>query len=356
MDRAQVSSDEASPTSSSSSVARPDTPLPRANAWEAAVRMRVLGANQVGYGSGTIIGSTADESIVLTAAHYFTALEDAASGKGLINTPSATETNASNTHSQAERPFDIEDYYKQLFENPLVTRSGPWKVPFKIMIDLFNGEVSKDSPPRFQFRESVAGELVDFEFDRDIALVRIKPGRRLAAARFVPAHWQPKKHMQMLSVGCSEGSDPTVQRTMIIATCSTPMAANPAFEAIECRGAPKQGRSGGGLCTEDGYLAGVCNFAASSAGSGYYATPASIYRLLDKNKLSHVYESESTPISSRRPDSPAVSRRQENDQAYEARRAPELIDHERRLRDLEQKLERLIDVLERAGDKPKQVR
>jgi hypothetical protein len=64
---------------------------------------------------------------------------------------------------------------------------------------------------------------------------------------------------------------------------------NPAYEAIECKTAPKPGRSGGGLFTTDGYLAGVCNFAEPQGNHGLYATPRSIYSLLDRNHLATLY-------------------------------------------------------------------
>ena len=53
--------------------------------------------------------------------------------------------------------------------------------------------------------------------------------------------------------------------------------------------APKQGRSGGGLFTTDGYIAGVCNFAEPRGNHGLYATPRSIYSLLDRNNLMALY-------------------------------------------------------------------
>ena len=52
----------------------------------------------------------------------------------------------------------------------------------------------------------------------------------------------------------------------------------------------KQGRAGGGLFTDDGFLAGVCNYAEPNRTRGLYATPNSIYRLLDRNGLKFVYE------------------------------------------------------------------
>ncbi len=67
------------------------------------------------------------------------------------------------------------------------------------------------------------------------------------------------------------------------------LSGNPTYQAIECMTAPKQGRSGGGLFTTDGYIAGVCNFAEPRGNHGLYATPRSIYSLLDRNNLMALY-------------------------------------------------------------------
>jgi hypothetical protein len=102
--------------------------------------------------------------------------------------------------------------------------------------------------------------------------------------------------MQVLAVGCSEGNDATAWHTVI----KRPRIQNflsgyPSYEAVECEWAPKQGRSGGGLYTIDGYVAGVCNFAEPQGNNGLYATPRSIYSLLDRNHLSALYAPASRP-------------------------------------------------------------
>src|SRR5262249_55414252 len=63
----------------------------------------------------------------------------------------------------------------------------------------------------------------------------------------------------------------------------------PNYEAIACDWAPRQGRSGGGLYTSDGYLAGVCDFAEPRGNTGLYAAPRSIYKILDRNDMSDLY-------------------------------------------------------------------
>jgi len=100
--------------------------------------------------------------------------------------------------------------------------------------------------------------------------------------------------MKMLTAGCSEGKDATFWNTIIINPNMRGLAGNKSYEATECRNAPRQGRTGGGLFTTDGYVAGVCNFAEPRADAGLYAAPQSIYLLLDRNGLSSVYEDQSS--------------------------------------------------------------
>ncbi len=164
------------------------------------------------------------------------------------------------------------------------------RFPRKIMIDLFDGNLTGTKPAKVHFLEAVEGWAVDYDFIRDVGLIRIKPGRRLPACRVVPAHWQPQPRMQVLTVGCSEGHDATAWHTMITKSrIQNFLQGNPTYEAIECDVAPKQGRSGGGLFTDDGYMAGVCNFAEPQGDHGLYATPRSIYKLLDRNNLMALY-------------------------------------------------------------------
>ena len=212
-----------------------DEPKP----WETAVRMRIHGKESVSFGSGTIVESTPEKSIVFTAAHYFKV-----------------------------------DGFEQFV---------PSKFPYKIEIDLFDGKLADSNPAQVHFLETIAGELMDYDFDRDVALVQVRPGRRLAASRVVPSSWEPRVGMQVLTVGCSEGNDATAWHTKITNPSTHRLAGKPDYEAIECMTAPKQGRSGGGLFTDDGFLAGVCNYADPRTDRGLYAPPSSIYVLLARN-------------------------------------------------------------------------
>lgn len=217
--------------------------------WESSVRIKVIGPGSTGFGSGTIIHSTPEESLILTCAHI----------------------------------FHLENARRQ---------APPSKFPRQIIIDLFDGKLKEQGKQagKVSYVESVEGRAVDYDFTRDVGLIRIRPGRQLPASRVVPAHWEPQSRMSMLTVGCSEGDNATPWSTAIIAPRRRNfLQGRPDYEAIECLKAPKQGRSGGGLFTNDGYIAGVCDFAEPQGDHGLYATPRSIYTLLNRNELTALY-------------------------------------------------------------------
>ena len=84
------------------------------------------------------------------------------------------------------------------------------------MIDLFDGKLQGTKTGNMvHFLEAVEGQAVDYDFTRDVGLIRIRPGRRLPACRVVPGHWEPQSRMQVLTVGCSEGHDATAWHTII---------------------------------------------------------------------------------------------------------------------------------------------
>ncbi|WP_406700991.1 thioredoxin domain-containing protein [Singulisphaera sp. Ch08] len=212
--------------------------------WKTVVRIKVQGNGSIGFGSGTIIHSTAEESIILTCAHIFKV------------------------------------------EGRAPTTPANFRLP--VTVDLFDGVLHSKLEPRVHYVETVKAETMDYDFDRDVGLIRIRPGRRLPASRVVPPSWSARPQMKMFTVGCSEGNDATAWSTTVIKSGVT-LFKNSVYEAIECNYAPKQGRSGGGLYTEQGYLAGVCDFAEPQGKRGFYATPRSIYNILNRNNLMALY-------------------------------------------------------------------
>jgi RNA polymerase sigma factor (sigma-70 family) len=247
--------------------ALPSIPKP----WETAVRIKIYGERSAGFGSGTIIHSTPDESIILTAAHFFK-LSDSGGRAVTGFEPAPLDSNAGGGVASA-----------------VDGRVPPSKFPLKISVDLFDGRLGGPRPNQVHFRETVNGEAVEYDFSRDVAMVRIKPGYRLPSSPVVPRPWKPESRMKMLTVGCSEGDDATWYTVGYNLMCH-PLAGNPDYEAIECTISPKQGRAGGGLFTGDGYLVGVCNYSQPEGNRGLYAAPESVYRLLDRNGLEFIYQ------------------------------------------------------------------
>ncbi|HEX8201440.1 MAG TPA: thioredoxin domain-containing protein, partial [Isosphaeraceae bacterium] len=241
---------ESESESESDEAVETSNPGPNPEPWKTVVRIKVHGSHSIGFGSGTIIRSTPEETIILTCAHIF--------------------------HIEGAR-----------------TQPHPRRFPRQITVDLFDGRL------RGQVVRPVAtvrGEALDYDFTSDVGLIVIRPGRALAAARVVPMTWQPRANMRMTTVGCSEGNDATAWTTRITnPQIRGAVAGRPSYEAIECLHAPKQGRSGGGLFTDDGFVAGVCDFADPNNNRGLYASPQSIRRMLDRNELTVCYQPAASP-------------------------------------------------------------
>ena len=228
-------------------------PTPRRDAfngnpapWATVVRIKVQERGPLGFGSGTVISSTPEESIVLTCAHIF--------------------------HVKGPQPRP--DQFKPT-----------------VLVELFDGRLGDPGGQTVRpLGRPMAGEVIDYDFGRDVALVRIKPGRVVPASPIVPEGWSPETRMRMCTVGCTNGEDATAWSTIVTSPSFTGLSEKPNYEAIQCLHSPKQGRSGGGLFTEDGDVAGVCNYAFDPrVARGLYAAPKSIYAVLDRNNLSFLY-------------------------------------------------------------------
>jgi thiol-disulfide isomerase/thioredoxin len=243
-------SSELEPTAESA-----ETPQPVVNPkpWETVVRIKIqVSDREWGFGSGTVISSNARESIILTCAHIF------------------------RLHGrQQPQPKDF-------------------RAPIKV--DLFNGQLTSSQPPRvLRAEQDIPGEALDYDFVNDVGLIRIRPGRRLPASRVVPPDWTPQRGMVMYSVGCSHGSDATPWNTQILdpKVGMTNTGTKQTFATMKCLHQPMEGRSGGGLYTTNGYVAGVCDFADPNEHVGLYAVPQAIHKLLDKNNLMALYRRDS---------------------------------------------------------------
>jgi hypothetical protein len=300
--------------------------------WETVVRVRILFSDKEwGFGSGTVIQSTESEAVILTCAHIF----------GIKGRPQPS-------------PRD--------FRTP-------------IRVDLFDGKLTGRQPAMVGGAEKdLPAELIDSDNREDVALLRIRTGRRLPASPVIPPAWPFVKGMKMYALGCSHGNDATAWNTTILDLWVVLKSARSGetTSTIKCTYRPQPGRSGGGLYTTDGYLAGVCSLGDPSEQAGYYAPPGSIHRLLDRNGLPTLYlpsyqgprvssnAPASDPVS---PPSPGVLPAPNQPLPSANPAAPDDVsipglrasgsDQERRLGEVERKLDRILDALKDIkGDLP----
>ena len=105
-------------------------------------------------------------------------------------------------------------------------------------------------------RGPINGELISYDLKHDVALVAIRPGIAVKPMAVAPAGYAVRPGDRVFSVGCDRGADPSVRESHVTAINKFVGPAN-----IVAAGEPVIGRSGGGLCSADGQLIGVCNLA-----------------------------------------------------------------------------------------------
>jgi S1-C subfamily serine protease len=118
----------------------------------------------------------------------------------------------------------------------------------------------------------VPAQVISYDLKRDIALVGIWPDRPVTVARIAAAESNIGRGDRVISVGCSNGKDPTLLQSRI-----TTLDRYQGPPNIEASGAPVEGRSGGGLFNAKGELIGVCFAADYDGNEGLYAALESIH-------------------------------------------------------------------------------
>jgi S1-C subfamily serine protease len=195
----------------------------------ATVRLRVDDANGHSYGTGTIIDARSGQALVITCGHLFRESQ----GKGAIS------------------------------------------------VELFEA-----SAEGLRATGSVKAQVISYDLKRDIALVGIWPNRPVTVAKIAARGSKIDDGDRVLSIGCSNGKDPTVLASRITALDRYQGPPN-----IEASGAPVEGRSGGGLFNDDGELIGVCYAADYESNEGLYAALESIHDELAARGLSDISDS-----------------------------------------------------------------
>lgn len=145
----------------------------------------------------------------------------------------------------------------------------------RVLVDLF---------PNGQSR-TVEGSLISYDLTRDIGLVSFVPGFAVSPARIAPAGHRFANGDAVFSVGCDNGREPSVQDSRITSIDRYLGPPN-----IETTGEPAQGRSGGGLFSQDGLLIGICNHGDPQDDEGIYASLPTIHWELDRVGQRRLYQ------------------------------------------------------------------
>ncbi len=133
--------------------------------------------------------------------------------------------------------------------------------------------------------KTVPGRLIDFDLNNDVAVLSIEISGPVAAARIAPQGYRVGPGDPVISCGCNHGADATLLRSRITAVDRYLNWPN-----VSIAGESVEGRSGGGLFTDDGLLIGVCNARDPQLREGLYSALPAIHQILDRNRLSFVYQ------------------------------------------------------------------
>lgn len=135
-------------------------------------------------------------------------------------------------------------------------------------------------------QQQVDGRLIGCDLEKDVGLVSMPAPAGLRAIPIAPPGYSLHTGDKVATIGCSDGNPPTVQSSHVDSIDR--FRGPPNFQVA---GQPVQGRSGGGVVSADGYVVGVCNAADPEDNEGLYAALPSIYKEIDRAKLSFVYNS-----------------------------------------------------------------
>lgn len=202
----------------------------REAAMRATVRLKVEDEGGISFATGTVIHAHGNEAVVLTCGHVFRE----AGGGG------------------------------------------------QITADIGWGD---DQPP-----VTVPGKLLDFDAGpRDVGLVLVFCDREMTPVRVAPPDAPVTPGLAVFSIGCDQGSPPTIRETQI-----KDLAIYDGVRKYDIFGRPAVGRSGGGLFTEQGELVGVCNAAAVDFDEGIYSSLPNIWSELAMTRMDRVLAARAT--------------------------------------------------------------
>jgi len=211
---------------------------------EATVKIAVQDPEGTSAGTGTIIDTRSGEALVLTCGHLFRE----SAGKGPIT------------------------------------------------VTLFQA-----GPAGAEIRTTAPGRLIDFDLERDLALVSLRTEVPIEPASIAEAGTLLAPRAAVTTVGCNHGENPTAIESHITAIDRYQGHPN-----VEVAGAPVEGRSGGGLFNAEGQLIGVCFAADPESNEGLYASLPSIIQKLESLGLSMVTQT-SNAVAQQTPATPQIA-------------------------------------------------
>ena len=131
-----------------------------------------------------------------------------------------------------------------------------------------------------------SGELIFYDAEaRDIALLVMKTnGDNITPVEIASKQTSIEKGTDAFSIGCDHGESPTIRDTRI-----KNRAAYDGAIKYDIYGRPVDGRSGGGLFTDDGRLIGVCNAAVVDVDEGIYTALDTIHWQFEHTNLAHLF-------------------------------------------------------------------
>jgi len=144
----------------------------------------------------------------------------------------------------------------------------------RVEVDLFGSPLTR----------GLAGQVIAWNLERDLALVSVFTDASIMPARVGPTTRRLAIGEPVFTVGCDGGADPTVRASRVTTIDKYLGPAN-----VQVAGQPVQGRSGGGLFAADGTLIGVCHAADPADNEGLFAALPSIHEQLDESGLGFVY-------------------------------------------------------------------
>ncbi len=151
-----------------------------------------------------------------------------------------------------------------------------YKAGDTVTVDVFTESGVQTFPARY----------VHHDEERELGLISFAVKSEVAVMPLATSEMRVFQGMPIITAGCSGGNPPTLQKGLVTGLNRYLRAPN-----IEVSAVPVQGRSGGGIFTENGELIGVCFAADPQNQEGLSTSMVAIHDYLKSLKLERIVES-----------------------------------------------------------------